>query len=159
MDGCAEWRPDISREAGALVDEVGRSPPDALLRTSIWIDYSSTRSCGYEPEILTSDPRSLEFTWTYERIRSESARYIGDAQRTIWLGDKVSRFEAEFLVRCMRASVFAPLCRRRATALVVAADERIPPSEQAFVRRNVCTYLDAVAALQGRAVVRREQAD
>lgn len=134
------------------------------------------RDCGYRSEDLFSEKDMADFpgprgAWPWSPyagyfaltlLRSSNWHMRLDALRAEWLQKQTSSFSAVFLRECMRQTLFARICENHTRSLLGkwasahsgpadAAENLTMPGEN----RTICTYLDGLAARQGKALATR----
>jgi hypothetical protein len=133
--------------------------------------------CGYrEEQLFPAGERQFansDLQWTpyegyfdllMERDREWNQRL--ELMRLTRLDTETSGFSSEFLRVCMRQSLFAPVCAGRVRAILGAADldvgnpawpHGLPRPDQSRQTRNICIYLDGLAARRGLPLAARPQ--
>lgn len=151
-------------------------PPPVMMAT---LDTETAiRDCGYSSETLFVLDQSREDAragrWTprdgYMDIwfaRSREWRRLLDELRIVRLSEGTSAFSSEFLRVCIRQSLFAPLCASQVGLILASADldpangnawpRNQPRPDQSRETRNICTYLDGIAARRGLPLAARPQ--
>ena len=151
-------------------------PPPVWL---VSIDFEGPiRECGYNSETLfvPSQPRETwrAGQWTPEEgyrdlwmVRSRDWRQRLDELRLARLDAETSAFSSEFLRACIRQSLFASSCAGQVRAILAADDldttngdawpRNRPRPDQSRQNRNICAYLDGIAARRGLPLATRPQ--
>jgi hypothetical protein len=153
---------DRLEQAYALLEAyLAQSPPDASLP---YINFDSAiAECGYERDRLFAaddGPTNSAWTpyggyWDMFLARSVARRDRAEGLRADLLRIRTTAFSSEFLRICLRQSLLAPLCARRVSAILEAGGMNgpgPPPGPQideSRRTRNICTYLDGIAARRG----------
>jgi hypothetical protein len=139
---------------------------------------AAIRNCGYEEAALFPpgearapgsdepwNPYGGYFDLLIERSRDWDRRL--DELRWKRLDSQTSAFSAEFLRICMRQSLFASVCAGRVRAILEAGDldtdsdawpQGVPRPDQSRNDRNICVYLDGIAARRGVPLAARSDA-
>ncbi len=137
----------------ALVREVQRNEPVPALNT---LSYDGRTECGYDlGTLFDPDASPFEYEAGYHWFSNIMRDGANAERRRLWFADNRSRFDVEFWTRCMRQTVFAPICRMRAASALASADAGPLPPDHEALSKITCSYLDGVASLKGIPVVER----
>ena len=133
--------------------------------------------CGYREEQLfpPGEPRfaNSDLHWTRYQgyfdllmARDRDGDQRMELMRLTRLDADTSAFSSEFLRVCMRQSLFASVCTGRVRAILSAADLEVgnparprglSRPDQSRQTRNICAYLDGIAARRGLPLAARPQ--
>ena len=138
----------------ALVREVQRN--DSVAAAITTVSYEGRTECGYDlGTLFDPDASSFEFEAGYHWLSNIMRDGANAERRRLWFADNQSRFDVEFWTRCMRQTVFAPICRERAASALATADAGPLPPDHEALSNITCSYLDGVASLKRIPVVKR----
>ena len=164
-------------QSAALLGAYRDHWPPQIWLSSINLE-GAVRECGYSGETIFDSNQRRELwrqgQWTHQDgymdlwlERSQDWRRRLDELRMARLDVETSAFSSEFLRVCIRQSLFASVCAGRIRAILAAGDldpdngdawpHGQPPPDQSRLTRNICTYLDGLAARRGLPLAARPQ--
>ncbi len=129
--------------------------------------------CGYEPDPLFGpDHGTPSATWApYQGYLAlfawRSRQFVEEVEghRVNFLNRRFGPFEAAFLDRCIRTTLFADLCSAHVGRALEAGGHRssiaAPPGvriDETAAQRTICLYLDGIAARRGQPIADRRDA-